>query len=430
MRYVIIGNSAAAVGCITGIRKVDRENELVVISYEDRCYSKPMIADVLIDYPDEKLLYRDKDFFEKNNVTQILGHKAVKINPESKVVILDSNEMVPYDKLLISTGGVPFVPPIPGREKEGVFTFTELGSAKKFKNYIEENNVEKVVVIGSGFIGLEVAYYLREIGKEVIVVELLNRVLGKALDKRGSEIVENMLREKGVQFIFNNTVEEILGEEKVSSVKLKSGEVLKTETVVIAIGVRPNVELAETAGIEVNRGIVTDNHLRTNVPDIYAAGDCIECIDITDGTRKNLPLFPLAFEQGLIAGLNMAGKKVSYLGGLPLNSLKFLEKPVLNAGIVEPPDSTHEVLVNDKFEKKGYYRKAILKDGKLVGFVAIGEIDRVGILTNVIRQKMDVSNIKERLVSLDFGLVDLSAEWRKEKLQEDKTAYKDWRPVE
>ena len=89
MRYVIIGNSAAAVGCITGIRKVDKENEIVVISYEDRCYTKPMIADVLIDYPDEKLLYRDKDFFEKNSVTQILGHKAIKINPESKVVILD-----------------------------------------------------------------------------------------------------------------------------------------------------------------------------------------------------------------------------------------------------------------------------------------------------------------------------------------------------
>jgi NAD(P)H-nitrite reductase large subunit len=125
----------------------------------------------------------------------------------------------------------------------------------------------------------------------------------------------------------------------------------------------------------------------------------------------------------------MAGKEISYLGGLPLNSLKFLEKPVLNAGIVDPPDGTYEVLVNDKFEKKGYYRKAILKDGKLVGFVAIGEIDRVGILTNVIRQKIDVSNIKERLVSLDFGLVDLPEEWRKEKLKEDKTAYKDWRPV-
>ncbi len=429
MRYVIIGNSAAAVGCITGIRKVDRESEIVVISYEDRCYSKPMIADVLIDYPEEKLLYRDSSFFEQMKVTQILGHKAVSINAENKVVVLDSNELVPYDKLLISTGAVPFVPPIEGSDKEGVFTFTELSSAFAFKDYIKQHGVKDVVVIGSGFIGLEVAYFLREIGINVTVVELLDRVLGKALDRRGSEIVEKMLRDKGVKFVFENTVEEIQGNERVSSVVLKSGDILKADAVVVAIGVRPNVELAKTAGVEVNRGIITDDRMKTSVEDIYAAGDCIECLDITDGQRKPLPLFPLAFEQGFVAGLNMAGKKLEYLGGLPLNSLKFLEKPVLNAGLVEPPDDSYEVVVNDKFDKKGYYRKAILKDGKLVGFVAIGEIDRVGILTNLIRQKMDVSHVKERLVSLDFGLADLPAWWRREKLVEDKTAYKDWRVV-
>jgi NAD(P)H-nitrite reductase large subunit len=429
MKYVIVGNSAAAVGCITGIRKADKENEIIVISYEDRCYSKPMIADVLVDFPEEKLIYRDEDFFSINKVEQKLGRKAVKIDSSEKKVILEDGEAIPYDKLLISTGAVPFVPPILGSDKEGVFTFTELKSAKDFKEYLKENNVNKVVVIGSGFIGLEVAYFLREINKEVVVVELLNRVLGKALDERGSQIVEKMLRDKGVKFIFNNTVEEILGDKKVKGVKLKSGEFLEVGAVVIAIGVRPNVDLAKDAGVEVNRGIITDEHMRTNIPDIYAAGDCIECIDITDGVRKNLPLFPLAFEQGLIAGLNMAGKEIEYLGGIPLNSLKFLEKPVLNAGIVEPPDESFEVIVNDRFEEEGYYRKAIIKDGKLVGFVAIGEIDRVGILTNLIRQKIDVSNIKERLVSLDFGLVDLPSWWRQEKLVEDKTAYKDWRAV-
>ncbi len=429
MKYVIIGNSAAAVGCITGIRKVDRESEIVVISYEDRCYSKPMIADVLIDYPEEKLLYRDSSFFEQMGVTQILGHRAVSVNTESKVVVLDSNELVPYDKLLISTGAIPFVPPIEGSDKEGVFTFTELGSAFAFRDYIKRHSVNDVVVIGSGFIGLEVAYFLRQVGINVTVVELLDRVLGKALDRRASKIVEDMLREKGVNFVFGNTVEAIQGNDRVSSVVLKSGDILKADAVVVAIGVRPNVELARTAGVEVNKGIVTNDRMETNIENIYAAGDCVESLDIIDGQRKPIPLFPLAFEQGFIAGLNMAGKEMSYLGGLPLNSLKFLEKPVLNAGLVEPPDDSYEVIVNDRFERKGYYRKAILKDGKLVGFIAVGEIDRVGILTNLIRQKIDVSEFKERLVSLDFGLSDLPAWWRREKLVEDKTAYKDWRVV-
>jgi len=429
MKYVIVGNSAAAVGCITGIRKVDKEGEIVVISYEDRCYSKPMIADVLVDVPTEKLIYRDDSFFKKNNVAQILGHRAVSINTESKVVVLDSNELVPYDKLLIATGGKPFVPPIKGSERKGVFTFTELSSAVQFKEYIRENGVENVVVIGSGFIGLEVAYFLREVGINVKVVELLDRVLARALDVRASQIVENMMREKGVDFIFNDTVEEILGDEKVSSVRLKSGEVLKADAVVVAIGVRPNTELAETGGVKVNKGIETDDKMRTSVEDIFAAGDCVECKDIVDGQKKNIPLFPLAFEQGFVAGLNMAGREVEYLGGLVLNSLKFLPVPVLNAGVVKPIDDSCEVFVNDKFEKRGFYRKAIVRNGKLIGFIAIGEIDRTGILTNLIRQKIDVSDFKERLVEVDLGLVDLPKWWREEKLKEDKTAYKDWRAV-
>ncbi|WP_456420331.1 NAD(P)/FAD-dependent oxidoreductase [Thermovibrio sp.] len=429
MKYVIVGNSAAAVGCITGIRKVDKESPITVISYESSCYSKPMIADVLIDIPQEKLIYRDEKFFEENKVELILGHRAVKVNTDSKVVVLDSNELVPYDKLLISTGAKPFIPPIPGADRKGVFTFTELSSALAFKDYIKKNGVEEVVVVGSGFIGLEVAYFLAKIGVKVTVVELLERALAKALDERSSQIVETLMKEEGVEFIFKDSVAEILGDEKVSSVKLGSGKVLKAGAVVIAVGVRPNTELAQTAGVKVNAGIETDGHMETSVKDIYAAGDCIECLDITDGKVKPLPLFPLAFEQGFVAGLNMAGKEMEYLGGLPLNSLKFLPVPVLNAGIVTPPDSSYEVFVNDRFEEKGFYRKAILKDGKLVGFVAVGQIDRVGILTNLIRQKIDVSPVKERLVELDFGLVDLPQWWREEKLKQDKTAYKDWRAV-
>ncbi|WP_456438026.1 NAD(P)/FAD-dependent oxidoreductase [Desulfurobacterium sp.] len=432
MKYVIVGNSAAAVGSINGIRKVDKEGEITVITYEkEGCYSKPMIADILVDLPEEKLIYKDKKFFEQKNVRVLLGTKAIKIDPEKKEVVLDTGIAESYNKLLISTGAKPFVPPIKGNEKEGVFTFTELSKAKAAKEYITKNGIKDVVVIGSGFIGLEVAYFLRKKGINVYVVELLNKVLGKALDNRGSEIVEKIMRDIGINFFFEDTVEEILGNEKVESVKLKSGKIINAEMVIVAIGVRPNTELAQTAGIKVNRGIDTNLFMETSIPDIYAAGDCVENIDITDGTKKNLPLFPLAFEQGLVAGLNMAGKKMKYLGGLPLNSLKFLEEvPVLNAGIVEPPDSTYEVLVNDRFEKRGYYRKAIIKDNRLVGFVAIGEIDRVGILTGIIRQKLDVSTFKEKLVDIDFGLVHLPKSWREARIQQDKTGYNDWRPEE
>ncbi|SNR81828.1 NAD(P)/FAD-dependent oxidoreductase [Desulfurobacterium atlanticum] len=430
MKYVIVGNSAAAVGCINGIRKKDKESEIVVITYEtEGCYSKPLIADILIDLPLEKLMYKEKSFYEKNNVKLMLGTRAEKINPEKKEIILDSGVVENYDKLLISTGAIPFVPPIEGSDKKGVFTFTELGKAKAAKEYIKNNGVENVVIIGSGFIGLEVAYFLRKKGLNVSVVELLDKVLGKALDNRGSQIVETIMRDKGINFFFKNTVEEIIGEERVEAVRLQSGTVLKAEAVIIAIGVRPNTQLAETAGIKVDGGIDTNLLMETSCPDIYAAGDCVVNIDIIDGKKKNLPLFPLAYEQGFVAGLNMTGEKTEYLGGLPLNSLKFLEEtPVLNAGIVEAPDSTYEVIINDQFERRGYYRKAIIKDDRLVGFVAVGEIDRVGILTGIIRQKLDVSSFKHKLADIDFGLVHLPKSWREKRIQQDKTGYKSWRP--
>ncbi len=430
MKYVIIGNSAAAIGCINGIRKKDKEANITVITYEtEGCYSKPLIADILIDIPKEKLVYKEKDFYVKNDVKVLFGTKAEKIDTSKKEVVLDTGIAESYDKLLIATGATPFVPPIKGKEKKGVFTFTELKSAKKAKEFIEKNGVDKVVVIGSGFIGLEVAYFLKKRGIDVHVVELLNKVLGKALDNRGSEIVEKIMKNNGINFYFENTVEEILGNDKVESVKLKTGETIKAGAVIIAIGVRPNSELAKEAGLEVNGGIDTNLHMETSCPDIYAAGDCIINIDIIDNQKKNLPLFPLAYEQGWIAGLNMAGEEIEYLGGLPLNSLKFLkETPVLNAGLAEPPDTTHEILVNDQFKSRGYYRKVIIKDNLLVGFVAIGAIDRVGILTGLIKQKIDISDFKEKLVDIDFGLVHLPKSWREEKIQQDKTGYKSWRP--
>ena len=427
MKYVIVGNGAGGVGCITGIRKVDPEGEIKVVSYEPFCYSKPMIADILTGLPEEKLTYRDEAFFKANGVTLLSGRKAVKVDPGRKCVILEDGEEVPYDKLLLATGAVPFVPPIRGSDREGVFTFTELSSAVALKGYIASRGVQSVVVVGSGFIGLEVAYFLREAGVEkVTVVELLDRVLARALDERASKIVESIVREKGVNFLFRTTVESIEGNPSVTHVVLKDRTRLDAQVVVIAIGVRPRTELHKTAGAGVNAGAVTDDFMQTTVPDIYSAGDCVECLDVTDGRRKPIPLFPLAFEQGFVAGLNMAGRRVKYLGGLPLNSLKFLTLPVLNAGVVEPVDATCEVLVNDRFEKKGYYRKVVLKEGRLIGFVAVGEVDRVGILTNLIRQRMDVSAFKRRLIEPDFGLADLPPVWRRQKLLEDRTAYKDW----
>jgi len=331
-------------------------------------------------------------------------------------VELDDGDKIDYEKLLIATGGKPFIPRMEGGEKDGVFTFTELSSAKGIEAKLEQS--KSAVVIGGGLIGVSASEALVKRGIKVTLVELKDNILNLILDKTASEIAEKVLVEAGVKVITGQSVQRILGRKDndtyVGGVIITDGTEIPCDLVVVAIGVIPRIELVKETPMKVNRGIVVDRSMRTNIPDVYACGDAAEAYDfLIDGNRL-LPLWPLAHLGGRVAGYNMAGKKAEYEGGTIMSSLKYFGLPIIAVGIVNPEDITdYELLIELKPEKT-VYKKILLKDSKIVGFIFLGDLERAGIFFRLLKRHVNVSELKGMLLSEDFGIITLPELLRKE----------------
>jgi NAD(P)H-nitrite reductase large subunit len=410
-KYVIIGGSAGGIGAVEAIREVDPMGELTVISEESfPQYSRPMISEyVSREATLETMKYRDDQFWKKNNVQTLTGRTAVNIDFTKKQVELKGGTKVDFEKLLIATGGKPFVPRMEGGEKDGVFTFTELSSAKGLESKLEQS--KSAVVIGGGLIGVSAAAALVKRGINVTLVELKEHILNLILDDKASEIAEKVLSEAGVTVITGQTVQRILGrkdnEGSVGGVVMTDGKEIPCDLVVVAIGVIPRTELVKETEVKLNRGIVVDRFMRTNIPDVYACGDVAEAHDFLINGNRLLPLWPLAHIGGRVAGYNMAGKKTEYEGGTVMSSLKYFDLPIIAVGNTNPEDSgDYEVMVERQPEKT-VYKKIVVKDNVIVGFIFLGDIEKAGILFHMLKNHADVSEIKDKFLSEDFGIITL-----------------------
>lgn len=387
MKYVIIGNSAAAVGCIEGIRQEDTKGSITVIASEPyHTYSRPLISYLLYGKTDEqRMKYRPDSFYKEKKCTAMLGRTAEKVNAEAKKVILDNGEEIPYDKLLIAAGSAPFIPPMNGLEKvEKRFTFLSLDDAKALEKAISADS--RVLIIGAGLIGLKCAEGICDRVKQITVVDLADRILPSILDEEGSGIVQEHIEKKGIRFFLNDSAAELTDGRAV----LKSGTELDFDVLVVAVGVRPNISLAAEAGAETDRGIVTNKKCETTLPDIYAAGDCAQSHDITTGQDRVLALLPNAYMQGECAGINMAGGDKRYDKAIPMNAIGFFGLHIITAGTYDGEVYT---------VKKGHsYKKLFTKDNRLMGYILIGDIQRAGIYTSLIREKTPLD-------SIDFDLI-------------------------
>ena len=417
-KYVIIGGSAGGIGAVEAIREVDPVGTLTLISEETvPQYSRPMISEyVSREATLGTMKYREDQFWKNNNVQALSGRTAKKIDFTKKQVELDDGDKIDYEKLLIATGGKPFIPRMEGGEKDGVFTFTELSSAKGIEAKLEQS--KSAVVIGGGLIGVSASEALVKRGIKVTLVELKDNILNLILDKTASEIAEKVLVDAGVKVITGQSVQQILGrkdnEASVGGVMMTDGTEICCDLVVVAIGVIPRIELVKETPMKVNRGIVVDRSMRTNIPDVYACGDAAEAYDfLIDGNRL-LPLWPLAHLGGRVAGYNMAGKKAEYEGGTIMSSLKYFGLPIIAVGIVNPEDITdYELLIELKPEKT-VYKKILLKDSKIVGFIFLGDLERAGIFFRLLKRHVNVSELKGMLLSEDFGIITLPELLRKE----------------
>ena len=418
MRHVIIGNSAAAIGCVEAIREDDPDSAITIVADEPHpTYSRPLISYLLGGEVDETgMAYRPPDFYETHRVETLLGVEVTAVDPEARTVALGGGGTLAYDRLLIATGGKPFVPPMPGVDLEGVFTFSTWEDADRIARFLEDHDAGSAVVIGGGLIGLKATEALLARGLDVTMVELADRVLSTIFDPTASRLAAMILRREGVDVQTGTTVTEIIGRAgRVDHAVLRDGARIDCDLIVVAIGVRPNTALIPPdAGIEVERGIRVDAHMRTTAPNVYAAGDCVEAYDPLTETHRPIAIWPLAYRQGAIAGHNMAGKPRTYEGGFPMNAIGICDVPTISVGIVDPPDDGERYEIMDDYDRERLtYKKLVLRGHQLVGALFVNEIDRAGIYTGLIRERVDIHPFKEHLLSGSFGLISLPKAYRK-----------------
>lgn len=382
MKYVIIGNSAAGIACVEGIRSADAEGEITIVSDEPfAAYGRPLISYYLLGATDrQRMLYRPADFYERNKVRTLLGARAEKIDPAAQKIVLRGGEEIPYDRLLVATGSRPFEPPMEGIDGvKNKFNFMTLQDALSLEKVLSKR--KNVLIIGAGLIGLKCLEGILERVKSVSVADMAGRILPSILDDAGAAVVRRELEGKGAKFYLSDSVAKFEG----NTAHLKSGKEISFDILVVAVGVRPNTELVKDAGGEVSRGVVTDEKQQTSLKNVYAAGDCAESFDITSGARKVLALLPNAYRQGYTAGVNMAGGEAAFADAMPLNAIGFFGSHVLTAGSYEG-----ESFVQAEGD---VYRKFFCKDGVLKGFILVNSPERAGIYTSLIRNKTPLSEV-------------------------------------
>lgn len=408
-KILIIGNSAAGVSCAETIRKNDKEAKITIVSKENYpCYSRCLISYLLAgDIPEQKLIYRNEEFFKENNIELVLGQEIERIDIKKKQAVVAKDEgssekgkvKYDYDVLVLANGASSKMPDLKGITKRGVFGFRTLDDAKSITELLPVTDT--ACVLGGGLIGLKAAYALKKRSLDVKVIVKSKQVLSQVLDFEAAEFFKNLLMEKGIDIITGSDVKEILGNGDVKAIKLDNGKVIACQIVVVGKGVSPNIKLIKETPINCHEGILTNEYMQTSSEDIYACGDISENYDIATGETTINALWPNAVEQGKIAGENICGKKSKYPGSLGMNSVEFFGLPVISMGITRPPDGFEVMFKSD--HKNQAYRKVIIKDNRLYGAILLGRIENSGVYLDLIREKTDISSIKDLLLAGNFS---------------------------
>lgn len=408
-QYLLVGFSVAAWWAARSIRLADPQGTILAVSEEEEPYSRPLITYALGGRVPEATYWGD--VLHTQGVEVLWRTRAVHLDPRARVVGLDSGEEIAFEKALIATGSVPLVPPIGGMELEGVFTMTRKQDLDAIRQYLRSVSGRNVLIVGGGFIGLKTCEAFLDLGLRVTLVELAPRLLPAMLDDQGSKYLEAALEQHGVRVITNDTVQSFVPRGKrIGGAELKGGEFVDADVAIVAVGVRPRVDWLRDSGLAIGRGVIVDEYQETSFRGIFAAGDVAETKHFITGERTVVAIWPEAVSQGKVAGKNMAGGRVVYPGSLPMNVVEVGKTVIASCGVVHPREGNFEVLSREDEDR---YRKFVISDGRLVGFILVGDIERAGLFVHLIRERVPVASFQEKLLDERFGLVALPAEYRK-----------------
>jgi len=435
--YAIIGNSAAGLAAAESIRELDKTGKITLLSEEEHLnYSKPMITYFLTGSVDlKRISFKDREFYRVNNIDIRINTRVKSVDTDKMSLTVEDGGRIGFSKLLIASGGKPIIPRIRAsgagsgedvsfnavdsmnyKKIGGIFTLATLRDAIRIKDYLKKNSVKRISILGGGLIGLKAAEAFLDMGIDINIIELADRVLSATFDRQASGIIEEKVKSRGSKIYKNNTIEEIyITKGNISGYRLKDGRKMECRLLVIAVGVIPNTGFIYGGKVKINRGILVDDRMQTSVKNIYAAGDVAEGLDMLLKENKNIAIWPLAVMQGAVAGNNMAGGNKKYSGGFFMNSVEILQIPSISMGltVIEDKRGKDIEVLKDFNPDKHIYKKIVIRNNRIIGVILVGNIERAGIYAGLIRNEIDISSVRENISRENFGIIHLPADYKK-----------------
>ncbi len=396
MKYLILGSSAAGINAARELRLIESDAEIIVASIDEFLYSRCILHHYIEGKrTDKQLHFAGPNVIEDYNIDFRTNHEAISVDSVNKIVSFKNDLQITYDKLLIATGSSSFVPPVPNlREAKQVIGLRNFEDAKYIKKHAEK--AMNIAIIGSGLVGMDALESLVKIGAKVHLVDFAPHVLSLQLDEHSANVYMTAFTKFGVRGHFNTLAQEVVVDEQnnVQALKLDNGEIIECELIIAAAGTRSNIEFLRESGIELSkRGLIFNQYGETNIKDIYGAGD-------VSGMH---PIWPMAVKEGVIAAHNMTGQNLIMDDMFAAKAtMNFLNIPTLSLGNHTPKENIedYQILIeNDDYN----YKKLVIKDNKIVGAIIQGNLEYAGVLTQLIKRELDISQFKKSVFAINYA---------------------------
>jgi NAD(P)H-nitrite reductase large subunit len=401
MKVVIIGAGPAGIVAAEVLRRRDPSIELDMVTREPYPpYSPPALADYAMTGRSETLYWKGRDICDRLGIRYHSPSVVTGVDPANHYVRIADGTVLAFDALLIAAGSRLHAP-VPGAELGGVHDFKSMAAAETILDRIRHGEARTAVIVGAGFIGMEVALLLAALGVRVTMVGRRSWVMPRMLDPETAEIAARAMMARGIQLRLGVEATEFVDRDGAAAgVRLASGEVLTADLYAAATGVKPNIEFLLGSGIATKWGVTVDDVLRTSAPDVWAAGDIVEAPDRATGEAYVHAIFPNAVEQARVAAANILGDRVTYAGAESMNSLKHLGLPIMAIGVADGPDEL-------RWRRGNRLRRVFLEAGRIVGVRLAGDISGGGLLRSLMLRGVDVRRFSGRLVEPGFSEADL-----------------------
>lgn len=363
---LIVGNGIAGLSCAEEIRKSNKDLDITIVGKESypTYYRVKLTKTLAEDAPIEKILVKKEEWYRENNIDLILNEIVESLDEKDNKVVLDSGREIGYKTLVLATGSRPFVPPVAGKFRRGVFALRDYDDLNQIKSYIKD--IDEVAVIGGGLLGLEAAWALKDLGKKVHIIEMAANILPRQLNLEMSKKLEEDLEREGFILHLGLGTKEIFGNDRMEGIELDNGEIIDAKAVLFSVGVRSCLDLVLDTDVEVNRGIIVNEKLRTNIENIYAAGDVIEFNGMSMG------LWNSSMEQGKIVGKNIVGESIDYIPKDPFTTLKLGDSiNIFSIGDNTDADSCKEI------DNGAIYERLFIRDNILVAGILYGDTKKM-----------------------------------------------------